>query len=156
MDVLLLFSAIIMVSIRRFKHGDIFTVMRLVSDTFQEDYDPSVLIDFFNSWQDGFLIVEEANEIIGILVGSLPAPNQARILIFGIEKRWQRRGVGTMLLNYFIQQCTLRNVKLITLEVRINNYGAMEFYKKFNFTIVNTIPHYYKDGMDGYVMHKVL
>lgn len=145
-----------MVAIRIFRRSDIFAVMRLVSDTFQEDYDPSVLIDFYNNWQNGFLVAEEANEIVGVAVGSLPAPNQARMLILGVDKLWRRKGIGAMLLNSFIQQCLLKGVKLVTLEVRVTNYEAIEFYKKFKFTIVSTIPHYYKDSSDGYVMHRVL
>lgn len=145
-----------MVTIRRFKRGDIFTVMRIVNDIFQEDYDPGVLLNFYTSWQEGFLVAEESNDIIGLVVGSLPAPRQARILILAVEEPYRRKGIGTRLLQAFIRECIAKDIRLISLEVRVNNSAAIEFYKTFGFGIVQTIPHYYRDGLDGYVMHKLL
>lgn len=142
--------------IRKFKHGDIFTVMRLVNEIFQEDYDPQILFGFYNEWQDGFIVAEENNEILGLVVGSLPEPTRARILILAVEEPYRNKGIGSQLLQVFLNECIIRGVKLVTLEVRVSNLGAIEFYKKRKFFIVQTIPHYYKDGEDGYVMQKLL
>lgn len=42
--------------------------------------------------------------------------------------------------------------------VQLNNDGAIEFYKKFGFEIVETKEHYYKriEPADAYVLEKVL
>lgn len=42
--------------------------------------------------------------------------------------------------------------------VQLNNDGAIEFYKKFGFTIVETKEHYYKriEPADAYVLEKTL
>ena len=42
--------------------------------------------------------------------------------------------------------------------VQLNNDGAIEFYKKFGFKIVETKEHYYKriEPADAYVLEKVL
>ncbi|MDI6708207.1 MAG: GNAT family N-acetyltransferase [Candidatus Thermoplasmatota archaeon] len=142
--------------IRKFKRGDIFTVMRLVNEIFQEDYDPQILFGFYNEWQDGFIVAEENNEILGLVVGSLPEPTRARILILAVEEPYRNKGIGSQLLQVFLNECIIRGVKLVTLEVRVSNLGAIEFYKKRKFFIVQIIPHYYKDGEDGYVMQKLL
>lgn len=142
--------------IRKFKHGDIFAVMRLVSEIFQEDYDPAILLDFYNNWHEGFIIAEEGNDIAGLIVGSMPAPNQARILILAVDDIYRHKGIGKMLLLAFTQECMLKGIKVITLEVRVSNSEAIKFYTKFGFSITQTIPHYYKNGEDGYVMNRLL
>lgn len=142
--------------IRKFKRGDIFTAMRLINETFQEDYDPQVLFGFYNDWQDGFIVAEENKETVGLIIGSIPEPTRARILILVVEEPFRNRGIGTELLNAFLHECIIRAIKLVSLEVRISNLSAIEFYKKRGFQITRTIPHYYRDGEDGYVMEKML
>jgi ribosomal-protein-alanine N-acetyltransferase len=142
--------------IRKFKRGDIFTAMRMINETFQEDYDPQVLFGFYNEWKDGFIVAEENNDVAGLIIGSMPEPTRARILILAVEVAYRNRGIGSRLLDEFLHECIIKGVKLVSLEVRVSNINAIEFYRKRNFTIVQTIPHYYKDGEDGYVMHKLI
>lgn len=142
--------------IRKFKPIDIFSVMRIINETFNENYEPAILMDFHSSWNEGFIVAEENNDIVGFVLGISPAPNQARILILVVDEKDRRKGVGATLLNAFIQACLIRNVRLITLEVRTTNDDAIKFYGKFGFSIVHMIPDYYKDGENGYIMHKTI
>ena len=50
------------------------------------------------------------------------------------------------------------NFDAIFLHVQINNDGAIEFYKKFGFEIVETKQHYYKriEPADAHVLQKCL
>jgi ribosomal-protein-alanine N-acetyltransferase len=48
-----------------------------------------------------------------------------------------------------------RHVDECYLEVRVGNYPAINLYKKMNFEISRTIPRYYFDGSDAYVMSKI-
>ncbi|MDI6917398.1 MAG: ribosomal protein S18-alanine N-acetyltransferase [Thermoplasmatales archaeon] len=142
--------------IRKFKPIDIFSVMRIISETFLENYEPALLMDFHSSWNDGFIVAEENNDVVGFILGISPAPNQARILILAVDEKYREKGIGATLLNAFIQACLIRNVKLITLEVRTTNEAAIRFYGKYGFCIVHMIPDYYKDGENGYIMHKTI
>jgi ribosomal-protein-alanine N-acetyltransferase len=135
--------------IRKFKPVDIFSVMRIINETFHENYEPAILMDFHSSWHDGFIVAEENNDVVGFILGISPAPNQARILILAVDEKYRRRGT-------FVQACILRSVRLITLEVRTTNDAAIRFYGKFGFGIVHLIPNYYKDGENGYIMHKAI
>ena len=142
--------------IRKFKPIDIFSVMRLINETFLENYEPAILMDFHSSWNEGFIVAEENNDVVGFVLGISPAPNQARILILAVDEKYRRRGVGAMLLNAFMNACIVKGVRLITLEVRTTNDDAIRFYGKFGFNIVHLIPDYYKDGENGYIMHKTI
>jgi len=142
--------------IRKFKPVDIFSVMRLINETFLENYEPALLMDFHSSWNEGFIVAEENNDVVGFILGISPAPNQARILILAADEKYRRMGTGSMLLSAFTQACIVKGVRLITLEVRTTNDAAIRFYGKFGFSIVHMIPDYYKDGENGYIMHKTI
>jgi len=142
--------------IRNFKPVDIFSVMRIINETFLENYEPAILMDFHSSWNEGFIVAEEDNDVVGFILGISPAPKQARILILAIDEKYRGKGIGATLLNAFIQACLIRDVRLITLEVRTTNDAAIRFYGKHGFSIVHMIPNYYKDGENGYIMHKTI
>lgn len=142
--------------IRKFKPVDIFSVMRLINETFNENYEPAILMDFHSSWNEGFIVAEENSDVVGFVLGISPAPNQARILILAVDEQYRRIGVGAMLLNAFMNACVVKGVRLITLEVRTTNNDAIRFYGKYGFNIVHLIPNYYKDGENGYIMHKTI
>ena len=59
-----------------------------------------------------------------------------------------------LLLNYFINDVK-NTCKSIALEVKIDNYKAINLYKKLGFKSVRIIKNYYKDK-DGLLMIKEL
>lgn len=72
---------------------------------------------------------------------------------------YRRLGIGSTMvehvLNYFGKD---GNFDSVYLHVQLNNNGAIEFYKKFGFEIVETKEHYYKriEPADVYVLEKNL
>ncbi|KAJ8887964.1 hypothetical protein PR048_007448 [Dryococelus australis] len=67
------------------------------------------------------------------------------IMTLGVLYPYRRLGIASKMLehvlNYVQQDC---NFDSIFLHVQVNNEGAIEFYKKFGFEIVETKEHYYK------------
>lgn len=51
--------------------------------------------------------------------------------------------VGTRLLNHVIDLCAKQNISEVYLHVQTNNEDAINFYKKFEFEITETIQNYY-------------
>lgn len=45
------------------------------------------------------------------------------------------------------------NIFKITLEVRVSNVVAVDFYKKFGFEVERQVPKYYNDGEDALIMY---
>lgn len=68
-----------------------------------------------------------------------------------VDPDYRRRGIGSLLLDYVISEFDL--VKLITLEVRVDNEAAINLYKKFGFKIINVRKKYYK-LVDAYLMQR--
>ncbi len=140
--------------VRRFKEDDIYDVFRIASESLTERYSLELLMDIYHSWPDGFLVAV-SSDIIGFIAGS-KYEKSARILMLAVDKNHRERGVGSALLNRFMMQCRAENISSITLEVRVNNRKAIEFYANRGFQIISMLDNYYTNGDSAYIMWKIL
>ena len=97
------------------------------------------------------LTFEEKNEILGFLY-ALDFEDNIDLLYIAVDENYQQKGIGTQLLQYFVNNYQVNN-KTITLEVAENNEKAYNLYKKFNFKIINIRKGYY-EGIDAYLMRR--
>lgn len=67
------------------------------------------------------------------------------IMTLGCLRPYRRLGIGTKMLEHILNFVTAKgNIDNIYLHVQVDNTGAMEFYKKFGFEIIETKEDYYK------------
>ena len=67
----------------------------------------------------------------------------------GIEwgrRCWRRRNCG----------CAQRSAIMVRLETAVDNAGALSFYKRRGYNVMQTIPHYYSSGVDALLLEKDL
>lgn len=102
------------------------------------------------------MVAEYMGELVGFAAGTISGQQSARILMLAVVNEFRCRGIGTMLLNAFMNECALKGVRTISLEVRKSNSIAVKFYTRFGFQILKILPRYYSDGEDGYQMWKNL
>ena len=95
-----------------------------------------------------FIVYKKDEKIVGYLYYSLIYD---RIEINQIEvlEEYRRQGIGSLLLEYIIKKYNLP----ITLEVKRDNYKAINLYKKYNFKEVAVRRGYY-NGIDGLLMER--
>ncbi|XP_020802448.1 probable N-acetyltransferase san [Drosophila serrata] len=125
------------------------------------------------SYNDKFYVdVLEAGELAklayynDIVVGAVccrvdTTENQRRLYIMtlGCLSPYRRLGIGTVMFEHILNFAEKDgNFDSIFLHVQINNDGAIEFYKKFGFEIVDTKEQYYKriEPADAHVLQKAL
>jgi ribosomal-protein-alanine N-acetyltransferase len=144
-----------MVKIRRFDpNKDLLEIANMTNTILGEEYKLSMFTNVHEAWPDGFLLAESMGSNIGAIISIINEPEIARILILVVDKSNRRRGIANKLLNAFIQRATLRGITRLTLEVRMSNKEAIQFYLKNRFKIISTISAYYKDGEGAYVMER--
>jgi ribosomal-protein-alanine N-acetyltransferase len=74
-----------------------------------------------------------------------------------VDQNYRKHGLGKMIFQFFLNYIEEKNnFKNIFLEVGIFNKAAIEFYKKYDFQIINVRKKYYKNNEDAYVMQKNL
>lgn len=98
---------------------------------------------------------EEKPKLIGYLFSHYTS-EELHIAKIATDKPYQRQGVSTALMDKCISFCRLKNIKLISLEVRVSNTPAIKFYEKYNFEKIYVRKRYYPDGEDAYFMMKSL
>jgi ribosomal-protein-alanine N-acetyltransferase len=145
-----------MLNIRLFKPTDMFSVIKLASDTLPERYNPSLFNYFYETFPQGFIVAERAQKIIGFIIGVKINPKNAKILMLSILEDLRRQNIGSMLLTRFIKEIFSEKVQKIELEVRIDNEKAIKFYQKHGFNISQKIIEFYQNGEDAYTMVKKL
>jgi ribosomal protein S18 acetylase RimI-like enzyme len=142
--------------IRRFRAEDLPYVIRMVESVFNERYDVSMYQNLFQSWPDGFHVVEQNGQVVAFILGMISAPRQARVLLLGVEPRFWGQGLGTQLMWTFMRAATALPADTVTLELRMSNQRALAFYYRLGFTVTGMIPNYYKDGESAHVMARPL
>ena len=139
-----------------FQPIDMFPTIKLASETLPERYNPSLFNYFYETFPQGFMVAEKFHKIVGFIVGVKTTPDTARILMLAVAKQHRRYGVGQSLLNQFLKELTLQNMKQIELEVRIDNKQAIKFYQKHGFDIIDVITNFYQNGEDAYLMKRAI
>lgn len=164
----------------RFLSGpeDIPEVRALCEDTFPIEYPISWYEDITGKTNRFYsLAATFNNNIIGILIAEIKSWNKlnkedktilsenlgkksslAYILSLGVNRKYRRNGIATLLLETFITHLTQSSeqndsrIKAVFLHVLSTNQPAIVFYEKHNFVLHSFLPYYYsikgksKDG----------
>jgi [ribosomal protein S18]-alanine N-acetyltransferase len=92
----------------------------------------------------GFLHKEQ--EFIYGFAGFWLVIDEAHLLDIGVRPDYHRMGIGESLLISTINLSLRANARLVTLEVRVSNYGAQALYSKYGFVEVGKRYGYYPDN----------
>lgn len=87
-------------------------------------------------------------EVVGFTLGRSVA-REAELLLLAVKRKDQKRGVGKLLLDAFIERACARGANHLHLEVRDGNH-AVKLYQDAGFTAVGRRRNYYS-GRDGQV-----
>lgn len=138
--------------LRLFKPTDLPRVYELACTSLSENYNPTLFIDLYSYWPEGFVVLEHEGQILGFVFGILMSRYDARILMLAVDSRFRGSGMGTVLYREFHRQCSLKGVRAITLEVRVSNQVAIHFYQKMGFQLTGRVDGYYSNGEDAHRM----
>ena len=145
-----------MIKVRLFKPTDMFSVIKLASDTLTERYSPSLFTYFYETFPQAFIVAEKTHKIIGFIVGVKIDSEKAKILMLSVSKLHRKQNIGSSLLNQFLEEISKENIKSISLEVRTDNEKAIKFYQKHDFKITEKLTEFYQNGEEAYTMKRDL
>lgn len=94
------------------------------------------------------ILVSETNNNINGYLYALNLEDNADLISIYVDGNARYQHIGTDLLKGLQEICS---VKTITLEVRVDNIGALALYRKCGFEIITIRKKYYHD-CDGYLM----
>jgi ribosomal-protein-alanine N-acetyltransferase len=122
---------------------DLQIISELERDLFSEEKWSyfQILREFKNDFSK-ILVFKEKEEIIGYLIFREIEP-EIEIFKIGVKKKYQRKGVGTKLIQKLIEIAREKNISKIFLEVKASNLSAYNFYKKLGFKEMYRRKNYY-------------
>ncbi len=88
-----------------------------------------------------FLIKKEDTLIAFLMMRQIF--EEAEIILLASDPAYQRKGLATTLIAYALETMEQKGVTRVVLEVREDNYAAMELYKIFGFEEVGQRKAYY-------------
>ncbi|MFC1990754.1 ribosomal protein S18-alanine N-acetyltransferase [Chloroflexota bacterium] len=92
-------------------------------------------------------------QLIAGFAGIWVLTDEAHITNIAVRERYQRRGIGELLLISVIDMAKELKADIMTLEVRASNTNAQKLYDKYGFKEVGLRPAYYIDNReDGVLM----
>ena len=143
-----------MISIKNINEKDIDLCYELDSST----------ISFWTKKQWASEFKKEGIKVVGLFLSSLligicvfhVVLDEAQINFFAVSHKYRKKGFGTYLMSYLINECKKLNVHKLFLEVSHTNSTAEKFYSRFEFSTVGIRRNYYKDGSDALLKEKKL
>lgn len=142
--------------LRCFGPRDLNRIYELACSSLSENYNPTLFLDLYKYWPEGFIIADEDGQIIGFIFGIMMSRTEARILMLAIDPKYRGKGYGGILYREMQRQCAIQGIREIALEVRVSNQAAIRFYEKMGFQLVGRISKYYSNGEDAYRMQLFL
>lgn len=131
-----------------------------------ENYAAYFFIDTFNTLPEAFIVAEIQGQVVGYIMcrlehgfsdlKKLRFARKGHIISVAVMPDFRNLGIGYSLVEQSLQALSAHQADESYLEVRTNNLPAINLYRKMRFEITRTIPRYYFDGFDAYVMTKAL
>jgi ribosomal-protein-alanine N-acetyltransferase len=105
-----------------------------------------------------FLVAtNEEHQIVGYAGVLVVAPGvEADVMTVGVLPQNQKQGIATEFMKRLEAWAREKQAPAVMLEVGIDNFAAIELYKKLGFTTISTRADYYGPGLDAFVMRKEL
>jgi [ribosomal protein S18]-alanine N-acetyltransferase len=95
-------------------------------------------------------------EIAGFIVAESDPSGPGHILTIDVHPRFQRSKLGSRLLKEAEARLVQERCRSVLLEVAVDNQPAITFYKRHNYSVIETLPRYYLNSVDALVMGKHL
>ena len=153
-------------TLRQFTPTDLEAVININRVCLPENYAAYFFIDTYNTLPDTFLVADYQGRIVGYIMcrlehgfsdlKKLRFAKKGHIISVAVMPDYRRMGIAYSLVESALAAFTALHADECYLEVRINNDPAIELYRKMEFVIARTIPRYYFDSADAYVMSKAL
>lgn len=119
---------------------------------FDEFWNVQILEDEFENENSEYFVLISGEKIVGF-TGLWFNLDEAHIMNIAIKNKERKKGFGTILLEFLVNEARKKEKECITLEVREDNLAAIRLYKKMNFRELGRRKKYYGQ-FDAIIMTK--
>ncbi len=140
-------------AVRRAGAGDMPAIYRIYTESLDDSFNFETVEWFMVQWPRGQLVAETfAGEAAGALSSYVREDGSASLALFAVDRRFRGTGAGSALMEAFLREAAFAGCPRVSLEVRVGNLDAIEFYERRGFVKTDLLKGIYGDGGDGYRM----
>lgn len=140
--------------IRKLDINDIDTIIKLELEVFNESLGYDMLFKEITSNKLArYFVLEQNNKVVGY-VGGIICEGIGEIYNFLIDRFYQSKGYGKLLLKHFLNILKEENGVSCSLEVKETNAVAINLYESLGFKIEYIRKNYYKDNTNALLLVK--
>ena len=136
------------IKVRRFEDSDQERVGQIEGAALRELTPFSSLRLFYEITPYGFIVAEFDGILVGFLVANerraSDGGSEGHILSIAVDPKYRRKGIGAALVANIIDTVRRMSIKKVTIEVKVNNRPAIEFYKHLGFEESPILKRYYR------------
>jgi [ribosomal protein S18]-alanine N-acetyltransferase len=94
--------------------------------------------------------------ILGFIVAQAQRRGMGHIITIDVIDKARRTGVGSKLLSAAEDRLRSAGCHNVHLETAVDNVAALAFYKRHGYNLEKTVPRYYSNGVDAFILKKDL
>ncbi len=94
--------------------------------------------------------------IAGFIVAEVDRRDPGHIITIDVVASSRGVGVGSLLLTAAEARLRASECRSVKLETAVDNVSALSFYKRHGYSVIETFPRYYANGVDALVLQKDL
>jgi ribosomal-protein-alanine N-acetyltransferase len=135
--------------------ADLEAATQMEQEVYTDPWSKGMLADHLASLSSLDLVVEINGEIAGYACNTVIPEYILAIDNFTVKKEYQRKGIGSILLEGVLRKGEELKIGVFTLEVRESNLAAIALYNKFGFRVAGRRKRYYHSpAEDALIMTK--
>jgi ribosomal-protein-alanine N-acetyltransferase len=93
---------------------------------------------------------------VGFIVAEAGSRGIGHVITIDVLPQARAKGIGSQLLEATEDRLRAAHCHAMILESAVDNKAALSFYKRHLYTVIRTLPRYYSNGVDAFVLKKDL
>jgi ribosomal-protein-alanine N-acetyltransferase len=132
--------------------SDIDSVLEIEAESFPTPWTRAHFIAEVQSVHSFPMVARHCTEGIVGYVCPMVVVDEGHILNIAVRGIGRGKGIGRLLLETALDECSSRGSVVVSLEVRPSNLAAIALYRGIGFVVVGRRKRYYENGEDAMIM----